>query len=126
MADIKRFDVTPKYSEAVIFNNVVYLAGQVATPEASVPDVKTQTQSCMKQIAELLERAGSSISSLLSATVYMTSLDGYNDMNTVWQEWVPLGAAPARTTIAGIQLAKPEWLIEITVTAAIQHAATTA
>ncbi len=115
---LTRLDTTARYSEAVVHGGVVYLAGQVATPDA-LGDIRQQATSVMEQMAALLGRVGSDMRSLLSATVYLTDIADYAGMNEVWEKWVPPGTAPARTTIAAIVLAKPEYRIEITATAAI-------
>jgi enamine deaminase RidA (YjgF/YER057c/UK114 family) len=39
-------------------------------------------------------------------------------MNKAWDAWVPAGHAPARATVLA-RLAKPEWKVEIVVTAAV-------
>ena len=39
-------------------------------------------------------------------------------MNEVWDAWVPAGNAPPRATVQAA-LAKPQWKIEIVVTAAV-------
>jgi len=38
-------------------------------------------------------------------------------MNAAWNEWVPDGHTPPRATVQA-KLVKPEWLLEIVVTAA--------
>jgi len=39
-------------------------------------------------------------------------------MNAAWEAWVPAGHTPARATVEA-KLAKPEWKVEIVVTAAV-------
>lgn len=117
MSTILRLHATSRFSEATVHNNTVYLAGQVPTPDA-LADARTQTRSVLAQIEAYLVEAGSSKSRILSATVYLTSLDHYADMNTEWEAWLPVGCAPARATVGNVTLAKPEWLVEIVVVAA--------
>ncbi|MGH8635845.1 MAG: Rid family hydrolase [Burkholderiales bacterium] len=57
-------------------------------------------------------------SKLLTATVYLKSMDDYKAMNEIWDAWTAPGAAPARTCIGGIALFSPAALVEITVSAA--------
>ena len=38
-------------------------------------------------------------------------------MNAAWDAWVPAGAAPPRATVEA-RLARPEWRVEVVVTAA--------
>jgi enamine deaminase RidA (YjgF/YER057c/UK114 family) len=117
-SSIVRIETSPRFSEAVLHNNTVYLAGQVPTSDALSGDAETQTNSCLSEIDKYLAKAGSDKSKILSATVYLTSFDSYDGMNKAWVEWLPEGCAPARATIGNVTLAKKEWLIEIQVVAA--------
>jgi enamine deaminase RidA (YjgF/YER057c/UK114 family) len=40
-------------------------------------------------------------------------------MNEVWEAWLPAGQAPPRATVK-TQLAKPDWKVEMVVTAAVK------
>ena len=120
MSDPVRFAVTPRYSEAVVYNGVVYLSGQV--PDCPTPgsSIAAQIASVLEQVDANLALAGSNKSRILSATVYLKSIEaGYNELNAAWEAWLPAGCAPARTTVGGVTLAKAEWGVEITVTAAV-------
>jgi enamine deaminase RidA (YjgF/YER057c/UK114 family) len=52
------------------------------------------------------------------AQIFITDLAEFDAMNEVWEAWLPKGAAPARATVEA-RLAKPEWKVEIVVTAAV-------
>lgn len=121
MTDIKRIDTSSRFSEAVIYNGIVYLAGQVPTPDAINSDAETQTRSTLAEIDKFLEKSNSHKSRILSATVYLTDFSSYDGMNKAWIEWLPEGCAPARATIGNVTLAKKEWLLEIQVIAAINY-----
>ena len=121
-SNIVRIDSSPRFSEAVIHNSTVYLAGQVPTSDASLSnDAYIQTKSVLSEVDAYLKKAGSDKSKILTATVYLTTFDSYDGMNKAWVEWLPEGCAPARATIGNITLAKKEWLIEIQLTAAVTH-----
>ena len=118
-SDIVRRTVTARYSEAVVHGGVVYLSGQVPDV-APGSDVAAQVASVLAAIDSALADAGSSKARLLSATVYLTDMAKcYAALNAAWQSWLPAGAAPARTTVAGVTLAKPEWDVEISIVAAV-------
>jgi enamine deaminase RidA (YjgF/YER057c/UK114 family) len=68
MAAIKRLQVATRYSEAAIFNGVVYLAGQV--PNDATQDIQGQTAQVLAMIDDLLAQSGSSKNHLLSVTIY--------------------------------------------------------
>ena len=65
----------------------------------------------------MLAEAGSARERILSATVYLRDIADFAAMNEVWEAWLPVGAAPARTTVEA-RLAVPELRVEITVVAA--------
>lgn len=103
-------------SGAVIHDGTVYLAGQVsAEPTAST---KGQTEQVLKKIDGLLAAAGTSKSKLLSATIYLSNIGNFDEMNSVWDAWVEPGNTPARATVEA-RLANPKCLVEIMVIAAI-------
>lgn len=125
--DIKRFEVAARYSEAVVFNGpTVYLAGQV--PEnTGGQDAASQTKDVLALIDQRLLAAGSNKGRILTATIYMTDMaSDYAAMNSVWDAWLPAECAPARTTVGVTALARSDWSLEITVTAAVAPSASAA
>lgn len=113
---IQRFDVGTRLSEMAIHNGVVYLAGQVA--EDATQGIAGQTQQVLGEIDALLTRAGTDKSKILRAEIFIKDLQDFEAMNRVWDAWVPEGNAPPRATVQA-NLARPAWLIEIVVTAAL-------
>jgi enamine deaminase RidA (YjgF/YER057c/UK114 family) len=112
---VKRHQVGPRMSQAVVHGNTVYLAGIVAGDE---PTTKAQTETILKKIDGLLAAVGSSKSKLLSATVYLADMKRYDEMNAAWDAWVDPLNTPARATVEA-KLAQQKFLVEIMVTAAI-------
>jgi enamine deaminase RidA (YjgF/YER057c/UK114 family) len=113
---IQRLDTNQRMSQAVIHGDLVFLAGQVAKTKGG-GSVAEQTQDILAEIDRLLARAGTDKSKLLSANIWLTDIKTFNEMNEVWDAWLPQGAAPARATVeAG--LAAPQYKVEIMVTAA--------
>ena len=113
---IERIDAGKRYSEAVVHGGITYLSGQVA--EATIGFGATeQTHEVLRLIDSLLSRAGTHKGRILTATVILANMADYPDMNREWDAWVMPGAAPCRVTFQGL-LARPEWRVEISVTAA--------
>lgn len=113
---ITRHNTNQRMSQIVTHNGVVYLAGQVGDdPKA---DAGTQTQQILDNIDALLKQAGSDRTKILSATIYLSDMRLFPDMNAKWDAWVPAGAAPARATV-GAPLATPDYKVEISVVAAV-------
>jgi len=113
---IKRFDVGPRMSQAVVHGNTVYLAGVVA--DDAVPSVKSQTEQIVKKIDALLAKAGTDKTKLLSANIWLSDIRTFAEMNAVWDGWVSAGNTPARATVEA-KLAGPQYLVEIMVQAAL-------
>ena len=113
---VQRFDVGTRLSEMAMHNGVAYLAGQVAADSSQ--DITGQTQQVLASIDALLARAGTDKRKLLRVEIFLKDLADFPGMNAVWEAWLPAGHAPPRATVKA-ELAKPEWRVEMVVTAAI-------
>jgi len=113
---IQRLRTEVRYSEAVIHNGTVYLAGQF--DEAFAEGAGAQTRATLAAIDALLAEVGSSSAKLLSATIYLKDMADYAPMNAIWDAWLPAGCAPARTCVEAA-LYDPRVRVEITITAAV-------
>jgi len=113
---IQRFEVGTRLSEMALFNGVCYLAGQVADDASQ--DIRGQTQQVLASIDALLARVGSNKSRILMCQIFLADLADFGGMNEVWEAWLPAGQAPPRATVLA-QLAKPQWKVEMVVTAAV-------
>jgi enamine deaminase RidA (YjgF/YER057c/UK114 family) len=113
---LRRFHVGDRLSEMTVYNGTVYLAGQVAVD--AKPDIRNQTQQVLNAIDKLLSEAGTDKAHILMAQIYLADLADFAGMNDIWDDWVAPGDAPPRATIEAA-LAKPEWKIEIVITAAV-------
>ncbi len=113
---VQRFDVGARLSEMAVHNGVCYLAGQVAADGSQ--DITGQTRQVLAQIDSLLARAGTDKSKILMCQIFITDLADFPGLNAVWEQWVAPGNAPPRATVKA-QLAKPEWRVEMVVTAAL-------
>ena len=116
MATIQRLHPAARYSEAAIHDGTVYLAGQVA--DDATQDIVGQTRQVLVAIDRLLAEAGSDKTRILRAQVFLADIADYAGMNAAWDAWVPAGHTPPRATVEA-KLAKPEWKIEIVITAAV-------
>jgi enamine deaminase RidA (YjgF/YER057c/UK114 family) len=113
---INRIDVGARLSKVVIHGDTVYLAGLTADKTAG-QSVGAQTQEILTAIDALLAKAGTDKSKLLQATVWLQDIRTVDEMNKVWDAWVPQGCAPARACIEA-RLQSPAKMVEIRVTAA--------
>lgn len=112
---IKRSHTNQRMSQIVQHGDTVYLAGQVGAPGESVT---AQTQACIEKVEALLAEVGSSAENILQATIWLADMADFEEMNAVWDAWVPEGHAPARAC-GEAKLATPEFRVEIIVIAAL-------
>ena len=112
---IERLHVGPRLSEVAIHKGTVYLAGQIA--EHRKADAFAQTQEVLGHVERLLGEAKSDKRHILSATVYLSNMKNYTEMNRAWDAWVEPGATPPRATIEA-KLARSDCLVEIQIVAA--------
>ena len=113
---ITRIGSGPRMSKAVVHGQTVYLAGQVAD-KAAGKSVTEQTKEVLSIIDALLAQAGTDKTKLLSASIWLTDIKTFAEMNAVWDGWVAPGCAPARATVEA-KLAAAQFNVEIAVIAA--------
>lgn len=113
---ITRYGVGDRMSQAIVHGDTVYLAGQVANDTSA--GVGGQTEQILAKIDGLLADAGTDKSKLLSATLWITDMAEFGEMNEVWDAWVSPGNTPARACVEA-PLAAPQFLVEIMVVAAL-------
>ncbi|WP_434777012.1 RidA family protein [Neisseria sp. Ec49-e6-T10] len=111
---IKRHLTETRFSEAVISSDLIFLSGQV--PTNIHDDIKAQTANVLAQIDTLLHDLGSDKTRLIDATIFLKDFIDYDEMNEVWDRWLPEGYAPCRACVQA-NLAKPEWKLEIKIIA---------
>lgn len=112
---ITRSDSNEYMSQAVVYNGVVSLSGQVANDYSA--SLEEQTHQALENVKKHLLAVGSSPEKLLTTTVYMNDIRGFDIMNKVWQQWFEGQNKPTRATVE-TRLAVPGMLIEIVATAA--------
>ena len=113
---VERRHIGQRMSQIVIHGDTVYLAGQVADVSEGT-SAADQTRSILNKIDKLLTEAGSDKGKILSATIWLSDIRDYDEMNEVWDAWVPEGEAPARACIEA-KLAAQKFIVEIGIIAA--------
>ena len=116
---IKRIDVGTRMSEAVVHNGTVYLSGSAA--DSMDADITVQTQETLAYIDQMLAKAGSDKSKLLSAVIWIKSFKDFAAMNAVWDKWVDPKNPPVRACVHSAELFDDRCLVEIKVIAAVNE-----
>ena len=76
------------YSQAVVYNGMVFVAGQLAidphTGARLTGSIEEQTEQCLRNIGEILKAAGSDLSRVLKMTVYISDIELWSAVNLVY------------------------------------------
>jgi enamine deaminase RidA (YjgF/YER057c/UK114 family) len=108
---IERIGKAARWSDAVAAHGLVFLSGHVAE-EARGQSVLVQTQEVLAQIDDTLAQAGVTKAALVSVTIYLADIAGFDAMNQAWDAWVDRENPPARATVEA-RLARPDYAVEI-------------
>ncbi len=109
--------------QAVVADNIVFLRGQVGqdlttSRSVGVGDPAAQAEQAMANIETLLDEAGAHLGDICKIVVYITDVRHREAVYAVIGRWLR-GVYPCSTGIIVSGLARPEWLVEIDVTAVI-------
>lgn len=95
------------YSQAVVFGDLVFTAGQVAlvpgTKAFAGDDVRTQTRQVLENLKVVLDAAGSGLDKVLKTTVFLKDMNDFAAMNEAYGEYLK-DAAPARSAVQAARL----------------------
>ena len=90
------------YAQAIRAGNLLFVSGQIpldpATGQMVDGDIAVQTERVLKNLAAILEAAGSSLARVLKTTVYLRDLEDFAKMNTVYAKFLGENP-PARATV---------------------------
>ena len=104
------------YSPGVIYEGLLFVSGQGATDPATGRlaglDVETQTEQVLRNIASILDAAGSRLDCVLRCGVFLVDMRDFQAMNAVYER-VFGGHRPARTTVGVANLPAKGLRVEI-------------
>jgi 2-iminobutanoate/2-iminopropanoate deaminase len=90
------------YNQAIRIGELVFVAGQLGialeSGELAGPGVAEQTEQIMRNLAAILEAAGSGLDKLVKTTVFLMDLADFAAMNDVYARYVG-DRPPARSTV---------------------------
>ena len=89
----------PTYSQAVRAAGLVFVSGtgpqDPVTGKIVGESIQEQTRQCLENISAILKAAGTSLDSVVSATVILLEETDFGGMNEEWMKWFPANP-PAR------------------------------
>jgi 2-iminobutanoate/2-iminopropanoate deaminase len=90
------------YSQAIRTGHLVFVSGQLALEpghtEIVGDTIQEQTEQVFRNLAAILEEAGSGVDRLVKTTVFLVDLGDFQGMNEVYARWVG-DKPPARATV---------------------------
>ena len=100
--------VAPPFSSGVLVNGTYYVSGSLGVDPATgkVPaDAEAEVHLVMDSVKQTLERAGLTMSDLVSVTIYCTDLELYDKFNAIYRSYFP-GHYPSRAFIGVAKLVR--------------------
>ncbi len=118
-------DLDNDLCQAVVAGDTVYLRGQVGqdldtSESVGIGDVEAQAERAMANVAQLLDEAGSRLEDVCKVVVYLVDPRYREPVYRVMGRWLK-GVHPVSTGVVVTALARPEWLVEIDVTAVVSR-----
>jgi 2-iminobutanoate/2-iminopropanoate deaminase len=90
------------YSQAIVCNGLVFVSGQLSidpkTGEKKLGSIEEQTEQALTNVAEILKAAGSDLSRVLKMTVYVSDINLWGAVNSVYARMLG-DHRPARAVI---------------------------
>ncbi|WP_281968629.1 RidA family protein [Roseovarius nanhaiticus] len=105
----------PRMSQAVTYNGILWLSGQIGTAS---DDLEGQTRACLSQIEALLKAGGSDKAHIIKIEIWLADLGDFDEMNRIYEAWLDPENPPARATCEAT-VRRDGTLIEIVATAAV-------
>lgn len=104
------------FSMGVQVGETIYVSGHVSQDEngnvVGEGDMTAQTRQVFASIEAVLAEAGATMEDVVKITTYITDMSLYSEFSAVRAEVFP-NAGMASATVAGAQLVRPEFLVEV-------------
>ena len=96
------------YSQAVIYNGILYTSGQIginpATGNIDGKDINEQTEQVMQNLKAVLEEAGTSFDNVIKTTCFLANISDFAAFNEIYGKYFT--SKPARSCVAVKDLPK--------------------
>lgn len=91
------------YNQAVLKGNTLYTSGQIAlnpkTGEIVTESIEAETEQVMQNLKSVLEAAGMHFENAVKTTIFITDMNDFAAINTVYGSYFNEKTAPARETV---------------------------
>ena len=98
------------YSQAVLVGNTLYTSGQIALhPESGelvMETIEEETTQVMKNLEAVLEAADMTFENVIKASIFISDMNSFSAINSVYGQYFEEATAPARETVEVANLPK--------------------
>lgn len=98
------------YNQAILSRNTLYTSGQIAinpeTSELVLSDIETETKQVMHNLKAVLEAANMTFENVVKSSIFISNMDEFAKINTVYGSFFDEATAPARETVQVARLPK--------------------
>ena len=98
------------YNQAVLVGNTLYTSGQIAldpeSMELVLDSIETETRQVMENMKAVLEAAGMSFENVVKTSIFISDMENFSKINSVYGKYFDDATAPARETVEVANLPK--------------------
>jgi 2-iminobutanoate/2-iminopropanoate deaminase len=98
------------YNQAILHNGVLYVSGQIALDPQSgkliMTDIETETRRVLDNLGAILEAAGTNFANVIKCSVFVSDIENFGRINTIYSEYFDPETAPARALVEVANLPK--------------------
>jgi 2-iminobutanoate/2-iminopropanoate deaminase len=91
------------YNQAVLVDNTLYTSGQIAlnpvTMELVLDTIEIETTQVMENMKAVLEAANMTFADVVKASIFISDMNDFAKINTVYGSYFDEKTAPARETV---------------------------
>lgn len=92
------------YNQAIQINDTLYVSGQIGldpqTMELITENIEVETNQVMQNLEAVLKAANMGFENVVKATIFLSDMDHFQSVNSVYGKYFDHETAPARETVA--------------------------
>jgi len=98
------------YSQAILKGNLLYTSGQIAidptTGNLNIETIEIETTLVMENLKAVLLEAGMTFNNIIKTTIFLSNMDNFTEVNSIYGSYFDEANAPARETVEVSRLPK--------------------
>lgn len=98
------------YNQAVLSGDTLYMSGQIALDPKTMAlvndSIVSETHQVMKNLQAVLKAAGMTFENVVKTSIFLSDMESFGAVNSVYGEYFDEAVAPARETVEVANLPK--------------------